>query len=142
MSGQFPAVGPHQVANGIPPPGEGDPAQPGANDELALKLLKSKEFNTAMVVLTIYALVADDIRLYAFGVNDDMLFYIISLIAMLMFLLEMVLQWKFRPEYRWGFYFVLDVLSTGSMVPDTGSLILPQDELDDDTATKYVPLSK
>ena len=86
------------------------------------KVLKSKEFNVLMVVLTVYALYGDDMRLAFYEVDDDQVFYDLSTFAMAMFLVEMALQFYFRKEYRWGFYFVLDILSTASMLPDTNLL--------------------
>ena len=86
------------------------------------RVLRSKEFNALMVILTIYALFGDDIRLAFYELENDQTFYLISTFAMLMFIVEMCLQFYFRVEYRWGFYFVLDILSTVSMIPDTGLL--------------------
>ncbi|GMH49042.1 hypothetical protein TrRE_jg13570 [Triparma retinervis] len=75
-----------------------------------------------MVILTVYALFGDDVRLAFYDVDDDQVFYNLSTFAMAMFLIEMGLQYYFREEYRWGFYFWLDVLSTASMIPDTNLL--------------------
>mmetsp|Transcript_21886 Transcript_21886/g.41183 ORF Transcript_21886/g.41183 Transcript_21886/m.41183 type:complete len:837 (+) Transcript_21886:285-2795(+) len=92
------------------------------NDPIMDKILKSKEFNVLMVVLTVYALFGDDIRLAFYDLEDDQIFFNLSIFAMVMFIIEMALQFYFRIEYRWGFYFILDILSTASMIPDTNLL--------------------
>ena len=115
----------------VPVEGEGEavggsPAHKSHKEELKDaffdKVLKSKEFNVLMVILTVYALFGDDVRLAFYDVDDDQVFYNLSTFAMAMFLIEMGLQYYFREEYRWGFYFWLDVLSTASMIPDTNLL--------------------
>ncbi|GMH91896.1 hypothetical protein TL16_g12185, partial [Triparma laevis f. inornata] len=92
------------------------------NEPIMDKILKSKEFNILMVVLTVYALFGDDIRLAFYDLDDVQVFFNLSIFAMVMFIIEMALQFYFRIEYRWGFYFVLDILSTASMIPDTNLL--------------------
>mmetsp|Transcript_4206 Transcript_4206/g.8486 ORF Transcript_4206/g.8486 Transcript_4206/m.8486 type:complete len:833 (+) Transcript_4206:135-2633(+) len=116
----------------VPPEGGGEGGEAPKNVHKSVKaelkeafldkVLKSKEFNILMVILTVYALFGDDIRLAFYEVDDDQIFYTISTIAMFMFIIEMMLQFYFREEYRWGFYFLLDILSTSSMIPDTNLL--------------------
>jgi len=55
------------------------------------KFLKSKEFNSLMGILTIYALVGDDIRLAFYDMDDDQFFFNISIVALLLFILEVSL---------------------------------------------------
>ena len=109
------------------------------------KVLKSREFNALMVILTLYALFGDDVRLAFYDVDSDQVFFTLSILAMIMFLIEMALQFYFRLEYRWGFYFVLDVLSTASMLPDTNlltELIVDAGEGGGDTATSSMKAGK
>jgi hypothetical protein len=80
--------------------------------------------------LTVYALFGDDVRLGAFDKKADPYFYAASLVALVLFLLEMILNWAADSDYRFGFYFLLDFIATLSLVPDIEwiwRLILEQD---------------
>ena len=64
---------------------------------VVLEFVNSKLFAGAMILLTIYALFGDDIRLSASEKPDDDIFFTISIIALIFFTLEFVLNMLAKP---------------------------------------------
>jgi class 3 adenylate cyclase len=81
-------------------------------------VLQHRLFMLVMSVLTVFALFGDDLRLAAFSKSADTGFYATSLVALILFAFEMMLNWVADAEYRLGFYFVLDFVATISLIPD------------------------
>lgn len=73
---------------------------------------------TLMTVITVYALFADDFRLLFSTKPADDVFYSITLISFLLFLLELLLASLATPDYFLGFYFWLDLIATLSLITD------------------------
>jgi hypothetical protein len=73
-----------------------------------------------MNVVTIYSLFFDDIRIISFSKDVDDLFFGITLVAMILFLVEIVCASICKEEYFNTFFFYLDAVSTVSMIPDCG----------------------
>lgn len=71
-------------------------------------------------MLTIYALFFDDIRIIAFGKDQDNVFFSLSVVALFFFILEVVLSSYSVPGYICAFFFWLDILATISIIPDIG----------------------
>src|SRR3990167_8735505 len=84
------------------------------------KFVESTPVIIFMMIVTIWALFGDDIRQVTVDVNGDGTFYIITLICFSLFAIEIVLQFIGNPDYRWGFFFYLDVISTVSLLLDVG----------------------
>lgn len=103
----------------------------------AAKLLEQPWFITLTTVLTVYALFGDDLRLWATDKSADMAFYILSLIALIVFIVELFVTGLGQPYYFdlsiWphialpSFYFWLDLAATASMVPDVMPLFVTED---------------
>jgi hypothetical protein len=70
------------------------------------------------MLLTFYALFADDIKLATTHTEADFGFDIATIFAFSVFCLELVLQCIGIPNYIGGFYFYLDFISTASLVLD------------------------
>ena len=77
-------------------------------------------FTTWMILLTLYALFGDDIRLAVTDKPADDGFYAMSCVCMLFFILELVMSSIVKDGYFLGFYFWLDLLSTVSLLTDIG----------------------
>ena len=77
-------------------------------------------YNLWILVLTIYALFGDDIRLAATALPADPVFFSLSCVAMFFFALELVVASMVKEDYWMGFYFWLDLLATLSMISDIG----------------------
>lgn len=75
---------------------------------------------TAQTIFTVYALFGDDIRLAWAPVSSDITFYALSVIALILFTMELVINWvgPEKAEYRWQFYFFIDLIATLSLLPD------------------------
>lgn len=73
---------------------------------------------TFMTLVTIYALFFDDIRIIAFEVETDDIFYGITLMGIIAYTLEILFASWVKKEYLNSFFFWLDLISTLSMIPD------------------------
>ena len=73
-----------------------------------------------MTMITIYALFFDDIRLVAFDKKDDDISFGFTLVSMILFLLEILMNTYATRKYFNSFFFWLDLISTLSMIPDCG----------------------
>ena len=83
-------------------------------------------FNLFITLITIYALFASDIQAAAFQAKDDNVFDILSLLSMGIFLVEIILSFVIKRQYRFSFFFWLDLISTFSLLLD---VTLVQDAL-------------
>ena len=105
------------------PPSENSSRQLAADapvKTLCAEVLSSSGFQWFMVGLTVYALFGDDLRAASFPKSADDTFYGLSSAALGCFFFEMLCNWWVRPEYRFGLYFFLDLVSMLSMLPDIG----------------------
>jgi class 3 adenylate cyclase len=84
--------------------------------------LESTTVTIVMTTATIYALFGDDIKSLGFEKSSDDVFSSLVVICLLLFSIELVLSFIFKPAYRWSFYFWLDLIATLSLVPDIGWL--------------------
>jgi len=103
------------------------------------KLMDSNWISSLMTLLIIFALFGDNIRIICFHYSSDDAFSYISLVIMTIFLVEIVINFYISNEYRFSFFFWLDLLSTISLILDVNfisSSILP------DTATQTVQLAR
>lgn len=71
-----------------------------------------------MTLITIYALYLDDVKILFMPKSVDDVFSGITLSVMLCFCLEIFLAFYSKQEYRFSFFFYLDIISTISMIPD------------------------
>lgn len=73
-----------------------------------------------MTLLTIYALFGEDVRLCACPKSVDDIFFSLTAISLLFFMVEIVLMSIAREGYFMGFFFWLDLISTISLITDIG----------------------
>ena len=73
-----------------------------------------------MLLLTIYSLFGDDIRASSFSLEADDVFYGLTSVCFVMFGAELIAASWVKTEYRWSFFFYLDLISTVSLIPDIG----------------------
>ena len=67
-----------------------------------------------------YALFGDDIRILIVPKNVDPFFYVLNILAMIAFIIEIVILSIAKEKYLNGFFFWLDVISTFSLLFDIG----------------------
>lgn len=82
------------------------------------QFLTSIGFQIFITILAIFSLFSDDIRTVAFDVRADLTFDVIHIILIVVFVVEIILSWIAIPEYRFSFFFFLDVISTLSILLD------------------------
>lgn len=80
--------------------------------------LENIYFNIFITLITIYALFASDIQSIFFGKESDVFFDAFNLFSMTIFFLEIVLSFVVKPNYKFSFFFWLDVVSTLSLLLD------------------------
>jgi len=71
-----------------------------------------------MFLITIYALFAEDFKLLFFGKSADSVFYLLTSISLILFLIELIISSIAKDEYFNSFFFWLDLISTLSLVTD------------------------
>lgn len=71
-----------------------------------------------MLVVTIFALFGDDFRLAVFTKTADDGFSAAMIVCLILFGFEIIMAFISKPEYRFSFFFWLDVLSTISLIFD------------------------
>ncbi|KAH7467119.1 hypothetical protein KRP22_012934 [Phytophthora ramorum] len=91
-----------------------------ARMRLVLGLLDSKWFTVMMLVVTVYALFGDDIRLSLFAISADNGFFSLATICLVLFSFEFLASCYAKPGYLFSFYFLLDLIATFSVLPDIG----------------------
>ena len=73
-----------------------------------------------MTLITLYALFGDDLRVLITDSSGDSIFWVLNIICMVLFFLEIVLSSIAKPEYFNSFFFYLDLISTLSLILDIG----------------------
>lgn len=99
------------------------PAQAAVRDawrKKTLAVLDARWFTVLMLVVTVYALFGDDIRLSLFSISADNVFYSFATICLVLFSVEFLASCFSKPDYLFSFYFMLDLIATFSVLPDIG----------------------
>ena len=76
-----------------------------------------------MTLITIYTLIADDIKLLTTDVSADKYFTVITIISFFMFLIELIMASIGKPGYWLSFFFWLDLIATLSIISDIQPLM-------------------
>jgi len=82
------------------------------------KIFNNTIFTTSVSIATIYALFGDDLRLAFFEDKDDLYFNILSIIAFILFGVEIIMASKIDRKFFGGFFFWLDTISTLTVILD------------------------
>lgn len=80
--------------------------------------MENNYFQIFVTLITVYALFGDDCRVLTTTKSADIYFDIVTIIAMVTFLLEMLLAMLSKISYTCSFYFWLDLISTISLLLD------------------------
>eukprot|EP00929_Paragymnodinium_shiwhaense_P045546 TRINITY_DN2325_c0_g4_i1.p1 TRINITY_DN2325_c0_g4~~TRINITY_DN2325_c0_g4_i1.p1 ORF type:complete len:1012 (+),score=223.43 TRINITY_DN2325_c0_g4_i1:326-3361(+) len=84
----------------------------------ARRVVDHKYFVATTTLLTVYALVGDDLKMLYTSKPADPVFDILTLLCLLVFTLEVLLSCIGKPDYPGSFFFTLDVVSTLTLVLD------------------------
>jgi hypothetical protein len=71
-----------------------------------------------MALVTIFALVGDDLRLWLTTKVADLYFNTAFAISLFLFALELFLNSMIIHEFKYSFFFWLDMIATLSLIPD------------------------
>lgn len=82
------------------------------------EVVDGKAIAITMAIVTIWVLFGDDIRLRATNKSADEAFFITFFICLLLFIIEIIANSIFIHDYKFSFFFWLDVVATISLVPD------------------------
>lgn len=99
------------------------------------KIVENKFSVAFTTALTLYALTGDDIRLICTNRPMDSTFDVIVIICLVVFTVECVLSCIGKEDYYLSFFFMLDVISTATLILDLSYVadILAGGESDDDS---------
>ncbi len=86
--------------------------------ERGLRMLNSKLVQVPVALATVVALFAPDAFLVAFDSRSEAVLQGLLFVSLLVFVFELALTFRVKPEYRWTFYFWLDLVATLSLVAD------------------------
>ena len=89
-----------------------------------------------MALVTVYVLYFNDIRMIAFTKKADPVFFVLTLISIFLYTLEIVLSCIAIEGYLPSFFFWVDIVSTLTMVPDCGWIWSPMINKGDDLLTE------
>ncbi len=73
-----------------------------------------------MTTITLYALFGEDIRVLSTDKNGDHIFWILNIICMSVFFVEIILASIAKKGYFNSFFFYLDLISSISLIFDIG----------------------
>lgn len=90
------------------------------------RFLENIYFNLFITLITIYALFASDFQAIFFTMESDIIFDSFSLFSMAVFIIEISMSFFIKPNYKFSFFFWLDLISTLSLLLD---VTLVQDAL-------------
>jgi len=82
------------------------------------EIIDGKVVAIIMGIVTVWVLFGDDLRLLLTTKSSDTAFFATFFLCLILFLIEIVANSVFLPEYKFSFFFWLDVVATISLVPD------------------------
>ena len=93
-----------------------------------------------MMVVTVYALFFDDVRILALPPSTDATFDVVTFLCIILYLAELILSSLAIEDYFLSFFFWLDLLAALSMFPDVSFIVNALSE--GGTTTNYSDLAK
>jgi len=100
-----------------PPASVEEPKEKSMRDRVH-DFVEGKGFQITMAVLTFFALWGDDFRRVSFYKEHDPVFYWLYGFTFCAFLIELTVSAIVQEEYKWSFFFWLDVVATVSLLLD------------------------
>ena len=91
-------------------------------------VLEHWAFTIFTTVLAVYSMISDDVRQLACSKETDQIVWMMTVVVMAVFTVELVASSLVKPDYFLGFFFWLDIISILSMLLDVGwvsNLIFP-----------------
>lgn len=82
------------------------------------EILEGKFLNAIMLITTIFALFGDDFRQWLFNKDADVFFYAGLSLSLVLFTLEILVNSCAVDDFKYGFFFWLDIVGTLSLIID------------------------
>lgn len=92
------------------------------------KFAEGRFVTILMSVVTIFALIGDDLRLWTFDKPADVFFNTGMILSLVLFTLEILLNTVSIDEFKYSFFFWLDIIATLSVVIDIPWITDPMNE--------------
>lgn len=80
--------------------------------------LESNFVTITMAIVTLFAIIGDDIRLWSFTKSSDPIFLGFLTLSMVLFASEIIMTSVVIDDFKYSFFFWLDIIATISLVPD------------------------
>jgi len=95
----------------------------GDDDEVPMRqkvreFVEGKWLTSIMTLLTLFALFGDDFRLWFFNRGADPVFFAILGLSFVLFFLEVLINSAVLDDFKYSFFFWLDIIATLSLLPD------------------------
>mmetsp|Transcript_6711 Transcript_6711/g.11917 ORF Transcript_6711/g.11917 Transcript_6711/m.11917 type:complete len:797 (-) Transcript_6711:377-2767(-) len=104
---------------------EVEPAQNLTKRTKIRDFIDGKYVTILMSFITIWVLFGENIRLLAASKSEDEGFFASYMVCLVLFLLELILFSLFMEEYKFSFFFWLDLVATLSLIPDIPYILDP-----------------
>ena len=75
-----------------------------------------------MLIISLYALMGNDVQMLAFEKKDDGVFMVLNAITIVLFTIDIILSSIAIQDYVFSFLFWVDIISTASIVLDLESV--------------------
>ena len=100
----------------------------GEDEEVTIRtrvreIIEGKFVTTLMTLVTLFALFGDDFRLWFFGSWVDPYQYSILILCFFLFAIEILLNSCVVDDFKYSFFFWLDIVATLSLVIDIAWII-------------------
>lgn len=98
------------------------------DDEITIRMrvrefVEGKIVTTLMTCVTIFALFGDDFRLWFFESWIDPYFYAVLILCLVLFALEILLNSCVVDDFKYSFFFWLDIVATLSLIVDIAWIV-------------------
>lgn len=95
----------------------------GEEDDVPIRttireIVEGKIVTIIMAITTVFALFGDDIRLWFTGKGADPYFYAFLCLSMVLFFIEILINSCVIDQFKYSFFFWLDIIASLSLIPD------------------------
>ena len=93
------------------------------DDEVSVRarireIAEGKVITIIMMIVTIFALIGDDFRVWFFNKNADPYFFAGLCFSLVAFTVEIMVNSCVVDDFKWSFFFWLDIIATTSIILD------------------------
>eukprot|EP00352_Strombidinopsis_acuminata_P003568 CAMPEP_0176389310 /NCGR_PEP_ID=MMETSP0126-20121128/38271_1 /TAXON_ID=141414 ORGANISM="Strombidinopsis acuminatum, Strain SPMC142" /NCGR_SAMPLE_ID=MMETSP0126 /ASSEMBLY_ACC=CAM_ASM_000229 /LENGTH=177 /DNA_ID=CAMNT_0017758041 /DNA_START=48 /DNA_END=581 /DNA_ORIENTATION=- len=93
------------------------------------EIVEGKWVILMMSLVTLFALFGDDFRLWFFTKEADPYFFVCLIVSLFLFMLEILVNSCVVDEFKYSFFFWLDIIATVSLIPDIDWIANASEEL-------------